>query len=333
MQVGLAGADLLHFSIYTGDCGELACAANQFVGLFPLTWDSVEGETYSVFVYARELALSESFTITVEEVDRPENDLCENSILIEANEIYEGTTHFSSTTSDDPEVCGDASPSFFGGVWYSFIGSGSREFVGVDSYDAEVSVYSGPSCDDLTCVTGSEGGFFMGEYLYVSFNTTEGETYYFFVTGIRSSRGNFSISILDAATPENDSCNDAVVLELGDTVQGTTTFASRADDFDFGDCGNSTSGNVSDAGVWYTIEGGGFPSQVSIQAEYDMQLTVMTGDSCETLECVDGTSGFDGNFFSGQVIWDAEEGTTYYIYVHGIRDTGDFEMDYTTAIF
>ena len=343
MQVQLGNTFLLHLSIYTGECGDLTCAANEFFGFLPLTWESVEGEVYSVFVYGRERALSDTFDIVVDEVTRPENDMCEAAAELVLNDVVEGTTAGSSSEDAGLEVCGDVNAGGFGGVWYTFTGTGLQRAIAVNSggagltnfFDTQISVYTGASCDTLTCLAGVDDGVAILEFeSSVVVATNEGETYYVLVNGFGVDRGDFSIALLGVEVPPNDSCGDAVSLELGDTVEGTTFFASQSDDLDFGECGTSKSGNSSAPGVWYSLEGGGFPVQVSVLAEYDMQLTIMSGDSCETLACLDGTEGNENDFFNGQVIFDAEEGATYWAYVHGFnRQVGDFELIYETAIF
>lgn len=334
LEVRLENTYFLRFSVYTGECGDLACAG--FSGIFPFTWDSVEGEVYSIFAYGRD-----TFDILIQEVDRPENDMCEASIAMELGEVYEGTT--AGSVSEENEFCGDHIADGFGGVWYTFTGTGESTIVGLNAgglaafnfFDTQMNIFSGASCDELTCVGGQgDGEGFRGYENSFVLDTVEGETYHVLVNGFGVDRGDFSIVLLGVVLPENDSCNLSISLELGDTIQGSTKFATNTDDLDFEECGTSMLNDTSSPGVWYSVEGGGTPVQVSVFAQYDMQLTVMSGDSCDTLACVDGTEGNEGDFFNGHIIFDAEEGATYWFYVHGFAGTaGDFELFYETAIF
>ena len=81
------------------------------------------------------------------------------------------------------------------------------------------------------------------------------------------------------------------MLELGDTLQGDTQFARSTDDSEFVVCGNSLGGEYSAPGIWYKVEGEGFPVQAAVFADFDVQLTVFSGASCDALVCVDGTEG------------------------------------------
>ncbi|CAB9506303.1 PKD [Seminavis robusta] len=341
VQIRLEGSGFnleLHFSIYTGSCDDLVCAGNQFVGFLPFTWDTVEGETYNIYVYGRTRALSDIFTIITEEVERPANDMCEDAVPLVLNEVVSGTT-LASSADEGLETCGDVIGLGFGGVWYSFEGNGDRRLVGVSSgsngtgfFDTILSVYEG-DCGSLTCVGGDDQGQGFLEYEnVVLIDTVEGTMYYAYVHGFGLSRGDFEIAEIGIPRPENDACEDATPLELGDNVEGSTQFAGT-DMVDIESCGTSQFGNDTAPGLWYTVVGEGFAVQASVNAQYDFQMTVFSGD-CDALECVDGTEGNEGDFFNGGLIWTAEEGVTYTVLVHGYNGgVGSFDLFYETAIF
>ena len=114
MQVKLIQTVSLHFAIYTGSCDSLVCAGSRFVGFLPFTWDTVEGELYSIFVYGSEHALPDFFGIVVEEVERPANDGCSAAIPLELNDVTTGTT-MSSLTEEGLILCGDFDGEVSGG--------------------------------------------------------------------------------------------------------------------------------------------------------------------------------------------------------------------------
>ena len=334
-EANLNGTSSLAVSVYSGtDCDALECLTSNDRPEFPLDWDSIDGEQYFVYVYAASTSQKDSFDITFEEIVRPENDQCENAdpLQIDAPAIV-GTTE-SSSTKLDLDSCGDVFDIGFGGVWYSVVGNGDVLLVGVNTdtdspfagFDPQISVYSGSSCDDLICVDGNDEGTRLGYASAVAFESTEGQEYFVLVHGFGFSRGDFTIEALTVVQPTNDACETAISLETGDTVAGATYFAQQSDDFEFGTCGTSQGGNFSSPGIWYTVGGSGGLMGASINANYDVQMTVFAG-GCSDLTCVDGTEGFTADFFSGAVYWDSEEGVEYSVLVHGFSgQVGEFEL-------
>ncbi len=137
----------------------------------------------------------------------------------------------------------------------------------------------------------------------------------------------------EVCPPENDSCADAVALECGVPVFGTTIGAELD-----ATCGFA---GVERQGVWYTFTQEG-PNVVSLETcfegtNFDTDISVFTGDDCDNLSCFTGfsTDGFtDGVFaceFAGfaaggaDAVFNAEGGVTYYILVSGFN-TGNFEL-------
>jgi hypothetical protein len=326
----------LHKSVYTGSCDALECVGQQYFAFTPFIWDTVEGEEYLIYVYSQSYQEADIFTIMAEEVVRPANDLCKDAVALELNAVVAGTSRFASGLEDDVEPCFNLLGRSLGGVWYSFEGNGGTMVVGLNtssSFDSVLSIYEG-DCDAQTCV-----GFHDQNVAYQNFenfvvlDSVSGATYHAYVRGFDSATGDFEISVFGVERPANDACANAIALQLGDSVEGSTSLASNEINTTMEGCGASTFAVLTAPGIWYTVVGGGFPVQASVNANYDMQLTVFTG-GCETLVCVNGTAGNPGDFFNGEVIWTAEEGVTYTFLVHGFNGvTGDFELFYETAIF
>jgi hypothetical protein len=101
--------------------------------------------------------------------------------------------------------------------------------------------------------------------------------------------------------PANDLCNDAVPLNIGDTVDGTTIGATV--DTEAPNCpGNA---GVTAGGVWYSVVGDGTTLTASTcnQAGYDTQLSVYCG------ECPEAGSASNCCFASGGLGCDDAECT------------------------
>ena len=124
----------------------------------------------------------------------------------------------------------------------------------------------------------------------------------------------FSTGFL-SAQPNNDLCLDAelIVVESGvpfdtegDTSNGATDGAEDAD------CGSSAS-----PGVWYSLEGSGRPVYAqTCGTSFDSRLSVFRG-SCEELTCVVNNDDLCGD--DSRVRFEAAEGETYFILVHGLN--------------
>lgn len=93
-------------------------------------------------------------------------------------------------------------------------------------YDAEISLYSGESCDMLSCIANNDVAFIPGYESTIIELLEEGQTYYIFVNGYSKNSGNFTVVVEPVEEPENDACSAAVALELGQSVTGSTIAAS-----------------------------------------------------------------------------------------------------------
>lgn len=126
---------------------------------------------------------------------------------------------------------------------------------------------------------------------------------------------------------DNDLCEDAVPIECGQTLSGTTVGATT-DDAVAPTCGTL----VTSPGVWYSITGTGGMMTASVcdAADFDSKISIYTGP-CDNLTCVDGNDdapGCTGN--TSEISWASMAGTNYYILVHGFAgQTGDFDLSIT----
>ncbi|UGS20197.1 T9SS-dependent choice-of-anchor J family protein [Flavobacterium cyclinae] len=117
--------------------------------------------------------------------------------------------------------------------------------------------------------------------------------------------------------PSNDDCVNAIAVDCGDVVTGTTTTAT-----------NSSGGTSAD--VWYSYSGAAGDITVSLcnNTNYDSYLRVY--DACGGTEIA-----FNDDFCNAQssVTFTADGTTTYYILVEGFgSNVGNFEMAVTCVL-
>lgn len=141
----------------------------------------------------------------------PPNDECASALSLTCGQEVMGDT--SDATSDDVGFC--RGPATAPGVWYTFVGDGSRVTLstcGTASYDTRISVFSG-SCGALTCVNGNDD--FPGCPDYSSsldVSTEIGVQYYILVHGWGQEVGDFELSI-SCAPPLSDAVSSQCSTE------------------------------------------------------------------------------------------------------------------------
>lgn len=112
------------------------------------------------------------------------------------------------------------------------------------------------------------------------------------VTGFSRSVGQFELVLSGNQRPTNDACEDAVVILVGQPINGDTRASTSESGLNV--CGTSQSlGTV--GGLWYSFVGNGQMLLLGVNSTFDSQLLLYSG-SCGALECVDGnddTSKFD----------------------------------------
>jgi hypothetical protein len=115
-SMNITGA--LEFSVYSGDsCDMLTCVASQDRPLLPMDWETTEGQAYFIYVFGTNAYEKGEFSIVVNEVTRPTNDLCSEATNIEVNgQAVAGTTRVSMAETL-VEYCGEVFLPGYGGVW------------------------------------------------------------------------------------------------------------------------------------------------------------------------------------------------------------------------
>lgn len=264
------------------------------------------------------------------------NDLCADAITVTCDETVSGTTI--GATFDDVGTCGTSNTA--PGVWYHFVGTGDDVNVATcdqADFDTKISVFDG-SCAALNCVGGNDDGAGCADFSSsFDFTSVAGVDYYILVHGFSAQEGNFDLTITctpPPGAPENDLCVDAISVNCGDTVSGTTVGASVDDDVVPVDpCDDSTFPplGVTAPGVWYSITGtgGNITASLCNQADYDTKISVYTGDcAAPPLTCVGGNDDGNGCLgFTSEFTWPTIAGEEYLILVHGYNDSeGNFDL-------
>ena len=128
--------------------------------------------------------------------------------------------------------------------------------------------------------------------------------------------------------PANDLCSNAIEVNCGDLVAGTTDWAT-IDDAVAPTCDT----DVTSPGVWYMLtDDSGLAGSITISmcngaTTYDSKLSVYTGDcGAPPLTCVVGNDDTCG--LQSEVTFASDGNTTFMILVHGWGgQTGNFELD------
>ncbi len=246
------------------------------------------------------------------------NDECSGAIAMEC-----GDTETGDTTTNTDTGGANASPD----AWYSFTGSGTAELItfslcdGGTGYDSLLTVFD--ACGGAVVAANDDSCGLQSEVSFLSDGTT---TYYVAVEGFGTSAGAFSLAVTCNPVAENDLCDDAIDISCGETVLGSTEFATP--DAGSPDCG---AGNNS-PGVWYVIDDtSGLVTDYTVSlcdggTTYDSKLVVYSGD-CGTLVCV--AENDDSCGLQSEVSFQGDGSSTYYILVNGFGtgSSGDFSLN------
>ena len=264
-------------------------------------------------------------------VPPPPNNLCENASALSCGMSVGGLNTSFATNTNAPDVCGttlDTAP----GVWHTLTIPTDGDYnVSVDTFgsvfDTKLGVFSG-NCNDLICIGGNDdsGGTAQSKVLFTG---AAAQTYYIYVTGFNTSSGEYDINIscvlIPPLPPENDLCENAVVIDCGSQSQGDTSSATNT---------NAPSACETDLdtapGVWYTLPlptNGDYNVSVdTFGSGFDTKLGVFSGN-CNELVCIGGNDDSSGTAQS-KVLFTGDGAQTYYIYVTGFgTSSGDYTLN------
>ena len=317
-------------TVFSGPgCEELSCVTGNDQapwsnGSSEVILDSKLGETYFILVHGYDSDIGEFF-INIDSVARPSNDFCTNASTLETGDEITGSTALASF--DDTSSCGGA----FGGnqsapgIWYQVTGVDATLQVTVAAaFDMQISVFTGPNCEGLVCVDGTDGDPPQYTSGHVTWDATKGEKYYILLHGFVQQVGMFELMLGTVERPANDLCASAIPLNFDSSLNETTALAS----IDYVEaCGTASGGDLSSPGLWYSVNGGGGALSVTVTSDYNVQVSIFSGATCDSLICIDGRAGEDPSMSLAKLVWDSEENTQYWILVHGLNeDTGNFQI-------
>ena len=328
-------------AVYEGNCDQLQCAAPKASEVAPsvdrdcgfgynLNWWAEPGVDYYLMVYKTDFLPGDKFALTVEALDPPTNDNCTGSILLtpDGDVTYGSTLRATYTTEELGPTCFSGVNSATNvthshpGVWYEVLGTGTRltaslcnEFT---KFDTKISVYEG-GCGSLQCVSGNNQ--WCGYQSSVNWESQLGATYYILVHGSTGgtspSLGDFGLAVFEFQPSVNDFCTDAILVEPGSEVSGSTSTASA--DSEFPSCDHTNVGSTNIApGVWYKVVGtnsGMRASTCGPEATFNTRISIFKGESCEELKCI--IADDNGCGFQSAGYWYANQNETYYILVTG----------------
>lgn len=225
-------------SIFRGSCGSLDCigwnsvsfdgssdssncieSGNFFSGT--VRWNTRVGEVYFILVQGIDSSpkqTSGEFSLSVESVGVPENDLCDNAEIVNLADNFQvtGSTTLASQdqsignvySNDNGETCKTISSG--GDLWYRVVGVGSVIQASTchpnTNFDSQISVYaslvSSTSyyCDELECISTNDDDDDYCESnpnaSQVSWFAEEGTSYLIRIHGFDQSAGEFVLTAL-----------------------------------------------------------------------------------------------------------------------------------------
>ncbi len=138
----------------------------------------------------------------------------------------------------------------------------------------------------------------------------------------------------DVININGDTCEIALTISCGDTLTGSTTGATDAEE-ELPCSGGPGSGDIAfNVGVWYTFIGSGDSMTISTDnpgTDFDTELQLWRGE-CGALTCIggddDGGSTGGGGTLSSEMTFLSELDSTYHVYVdgHGSTATGNYAL-------
>lgn len=335
-SVGNSSSTSLYAQVFTGVCGSLVnktCISSNanYTVLTGLT----AGTTYYVRVYNSNANTSatvyaNTFDICVGTLPPPPvNDDCANAISLVPSNSGMCTNPVSGTTLSATQSTGTTPACSATGinddVWYSFTASAATHMVNVNYSDnaTATQVYSG-SCGSLVAVSCFSGDYGNSNLLLQ--NLTVGQVYYvrvYSTSTAATTNSNFQICITTPSAPANDTCDTAIAIPCGGTVEGNNALAAN-ETLPSASCG-ATGSTASYKGVWYTVtaQSAGPITISGCGAEFDAYLRVYSG-SCGNFTCIGSAdSGCAGTntYNSPTYTFTATAGTTYYVLLTGYSAT------------
>jgi hypothetical protein len=307
--------------------------------------DGLEAATEYAF-YLREICGPEDqsawvgvFTFTTLDGPPAVNSICSGALAIACGGSVEGDT--GDSFFQPGEHCGAAYISA-PGLWYAFSGDGGTMTLstcGQASFDTRISVYSG-TCNTLACVAGGDDApGCESNSTEVTFQTTNGTSYFAFVHAYMAQTGTFTMSLTCntgcAPVPANDQCSGAALINVAGLGLCSPSTANNTCAFASGVPNPPCDSYAPVVDVWYRFETGPFTSfimQASALSASEVNAALYM--DCGSLDYVDCRTEINGPWGLNNL----ETGSTYYIRLWngGGAEAGTMalclETDLTTAL-
>ncbi|WP_034261526.1 T9SS type A sorting domain-containing protein [Altibacter lentus] len=248
------------------------------------------------------------FTFRLQLPATPINDSCQNAPELTCGDVVTNSTIFGTDSG------GNGSPD----VYYSYTGNGTPEFITLNAcspntnFPTTIRVFSDCSLSNQLAFNDSS----CENQPNLMFESDGVSTYYIMVEGYSSSHaGSFELAITCSFNIVNDECQGALPVACGETITGTTEFATDS----IGEASND---------VYYSYEGTGTPEHVTISlcgsgTTFDSFIRVFSDCS--------GTEIAVNNDYCGdqsQLTFESDGFSTYYIMIEGNGTAfGNFIMD------
>jgi len=324
--------------VFSGvNCGEIACVGGNDDGgpacsgtSASFQWTSVAGLNYYIFVSG--FFTSSAFNLGLTCADPPTppvNDIICNARPILCGEVQTGTTANATMVGTGEALTCSGVIQNQPGVWYSTVGNGNvfRASLCGSSWDSRIQVFTGSSCNSVSCVTANDnnGPMCAGSAASVAWATVNGATYYILISGaIISSEFSLSLSCQELCNPactsglppSNDNCFDATDLGMLPqpaacpsgvgtilSIDGSNLCATASANSS-GLLGCQPSGNqpLQMADVWYKFTITGPILNVTIVGLNTPNFAIYEGSNCINLVprgCAIGSGGFLNQQFLG----------------------------------
>jgi len=258
---------------------------------------------------------NQKFTLTMETNDSMENSV--GPLFPGIDTIVAGSTVGTRMASDVP-ACGSASAPSGPGVWYSIVGNGKTITLSTcaspTALDTQISVFSNESI----CENGNDD--YCESKSQVAWMSNVDELYYVLVHGKTGAEGTFVLQLTTEgeALADADFCANAQSLDVGSNT--TIDLSGATVDPDQANCKAVSSIAL---GNFYRFTGTGQDVRIMLASTISSDLSsfvlffsILTGSSCDSLDCLDWggcTDACDVSTILGQ---------DYYVYVYYIEDTG-----------